>query len=127
MGMYTELVLGFNLKENTPNEVVDILTYMIESGEGDRQPVIPDHDLFKTWRWKFMLSCDSYYFAGFTHSEMSYDDIGKQWEVNIRCNLKNYDNEIEKFIDWISPYVELRGFAGYSRYEESDEPTLIYF
>ena len=125
--MYTELVLGINLKEDVPNEVVDILTYMLESDQESLEPTLPDHNLFRSDRWKFMLRCDSYYFAGFTHSEMYYDDIGKQWEINIRCNLKNYDNEIEKFINWISPYVESRGYAGYMRYEECSKPTEIYF
>ena len=127
MGMYTELVLGVNLRSDTPNEVIDILTYMTESGRGHLEPMIPHHDLFKTDRWRFMLLCGSYYFDGFTQSGFQYDDIGKNWKLNVRCNLKNYSHEIEKFINWISPYVSTRGFAGYSRCEESEEPTLIYF
>jgi hypothetical protein len=40
--------------------------------------------------------------------------------------LKNYALEIENFLDFISPYVETDGFIGYYRYEESENPALIY-
>ncbi|MDO7204281.1 hypothetical protein Q5M85_09125 [Paraclostridium bifermentans] len=42
--------------------------------------------------------------------------------------MKNYDNEIDKFIDWIKPYVEgsWYKFLGYKRNEENKEPKLIY-
>ena len=127
MGMYTELVLGVDLRSDTPNEVVDTLTYMLAIDQEDLTPIIPDHELFQTDRWEVMLRCGSSYFDGGTHSEMSYDKYGRVWRISIRCNLKNYSSEIEKFINWISPYVSTRGFAGYSRYEEEREPTLIYF
>lgn len=47
-------------------------------------------------------------------------------KVNIRANLKNYDNEIDKFLHWLAPYIDTEGFIGYTRYEEYDDPTLIY-
>ena len=46
--------------------------------------------------------------------------------LNVRCNLKNYHEEIEKFMNWLCPYIETEGFLGYMRYEECDNPTLIY-
>lgn len=72
------------------------------------------------------LTCDSYYFPSISDSKMEQDRIDQQYHLNIRCNLKNYDDEIEKFLDYISPYIETKGFLGYMRYEESEEPTLIY-
>ncbi|MCA1800256.1 MAG: hypothetical protein LC650_03090, partial [Actinobacteria bacterium] len=62
---------------------------------------------------------------GETSSSLNYDDIGG-WFLTIRCNLKDYDDEIEKFIDWITPYTDSTGFVGYKRYEQDEEPTLIY-
>ena len=46
--------------------------------------------------------------------------------LNVRCNLKNYYSEIELFLDWLCPYMETEGFIGYMRYEECDDPVLIY-
>ena len=75
-----------------------------------------------------MLLCDSYYFKADTHSTLRYDEISETWFLCVRCNVKNYQNEIEKFVDWILPYCDtLPGdFLGFSRYEETEKPTLIY-
>lgn len=129
MGMYTELVCAFELKKDTPEKVIETLKYMLDYSDEDIKT--PDHELFKTHRWEFMLRSDSYYFTGTTDSSMRKDDIADSYIVNVRCNLKNYDDEIEKFLDWIKPYIskdymEEREFIGYSRYEEAERPTLIY-
>lgn len=123
MGMYTELNIGVSLRSDTPENVIDILKYML----GDINNVeTTDHPLFSTQRWAFMLRCDSYYFDGRTDSSMERDDIDHEYKLNVRCNLKNYDNEIDLFLDFIRPYLETNGFLGYKRYEEFDDPTLIY-
>lgn len=123
MGMYTELNIGVNLRSDTPQNIIGILQYML--GDVD-EVAVTDHPLFSTPRWDMMLQCDSYYFDGRTDSSMELDDISHRYELNVRCNLKNYDNEIELFLDFIRPYLETVGFIGYTRYEEDDDPTLIY-
>lgn len=126
MGMYTELHFNVRLKPDVPTPVLEVLNYMI--GTDEFQPLIPDHPLFSAPRWAIMLRCDSYYFDADTHSTLRYDDIGRQHSLCIRTNFKNYDGEIEKFIDWIRPYLDKdKGdFLGFYRYEETEEPTLIY-
>lgn len=126
MGMYTELVMAIELKQDISKDVMDVLWYMLGDSEDEDNLRIPPHDLFKTDRWNFMLRSDSYYFDGVTDSKMRKDFINGFFTLNIRCNLKNYDDEIEKFVDWIRPYSNTTGFVGYKRYEENDEPTLIY-
>lgn len=125
MGMYTELVMAVQLKKNTPEDVIETLKYMV--GDIDYLATVPIHDLFETARWRSMLRSNSYYFDGDTLSTMRYDDISRAYHLTIRCNLKNYDSEIEKFLDWIAPYSCTTGFVGYGRYEEAESPTLIYF
>jgi hypothetical protein len=129
MGMYTELVLAIELKSSIEPQVIKILSYMV--GDNEVEPVIlPDHPLFKTPRWSFMLEGDSYYFDGVTNSILKEDNLFPEqptYYLTIRCNLKNYDDEIDKFLDWIKPYTESKGFIGYKRYEEDKEPTLLYF
>ncbi|WP_331828047.1 hypothetical protein [Bacillus velezensis] len=129
MGMYTELVCAFKLIEETPRSIIEILEFM--TGQRDEHPSeLPEHNLFsEDTRWKWMLQSDSYYFDGKTHSKIENDAVVGGCYVSIRCNLKNYDDEIEKFIDWISPYIQKdydHYFIGYERYEEDKEPTLIF-
>lgn len=57
---------------------------------------------------------------------MEYDDISKTYRVSIRASLKNYDSEIEKFLDWLLPYIDTNGFIGYERHKDMDNPILIY-
>lgn len=128
MGMYTELHFNSELKKTTPVEVLDVLGYML--GEREEKPSdLPEHPLFGTERWQIMLRMDSYYFDADTHSTMRFDEISETFYLCIRCNLKNYDSEIEHFIDWIMPHLDKYdgNFLGFYRYEEDEEPTLIYY
>lgn len=129
MGMYTQLHVGTRLKKDLPEDKVNILKYMI--GKTKAEPEIMEaHPLFKASRWHYMLQCDSYYFDYKTTSLFKYDDIGNHWWFNVTCNLKNYENEIALFLDWLYPLIEdsidEKEFIGYYRYEENDIPNLIY-
>lgn len=124
MGMYTEINVCFDLLKDTPKDIVDILHCLVEGT--DTPSILPEHKFFKCDRWDMVACCDSYYFDGSTNSKMVFDDISKTWKINIRANLKNYDSEIEEFLDWLEPYIETDGFIGYMRYEEWEDPTLIY-
>jgi len=126
MGMYTEFHFNAALKDNAPNSVIEILEFML--GDSAERPELPAHLLFQSDRWEWMLRCDSYYFDADTHSTLKYDEVSKQYYLCIRCNLKNYNDEIEKFILWIMPYLDKHpgDFLGFSRYEETEKPTLIF-
>lgn len=125
MGMYTELHYNAELVSDVPESVLAVLRYML--GMRNNAPELPDHPLFRTSRWHIMLTCDSYYFAADTHSTLRWDEIGDCWYLCVRSNLKNYDQEIERFIEWVDPYVEAGEgeFLGFYRYEESENPTVI--
>lgn len=128
MGMYTELIFSAELDGNLPAEVNRILRFMC-TGE-DKPDKLPEHELFKTGRWSSLFRGSSYYFVDTIPPIFRYDEIGEDWRLTTRANLKNYDREIEKFIDWIKPYV--RGGCGGREYfaivcyEEQDEPTIYY-
>lgn len=122
MGMYTELVLGVKIVPD--KKVLQKLEYMLDN---DKPDVEIKHSLFSdATRWNYMLMCDSYYFDGQTDSKLVHDNICGGDYLNVRCNLKNYGDEIELFLDWLCPYIETEGFLGYMRYEEAEDPTLIY-
>lgn len=131
MGMYTELVCAFELESDTPKEVIQILRHMTgqEKELGMDESELPSHPLFGTERWRFMLQSDSYYFPGDTHSRLKIDNLyptKPMYYLTIRCNLKNYDNEIDNLLSWLGRYTRTTGFIGYKRYEEAEEPTLLY-
>lgn len=124
MGMYTEINVCFDLMRDPPKNVVNILHYLIE--KADIPLILPKHKFFECDRWDKVACCDSYYFDGSTNSKMVFDNISKTWKINIRANLKNYNSEIEKFLNWLAPYIDTKGFLGYKRYEECEDPILIY-
>ena len=131
MGMYTELVLGIQLRKLQDHEryVLEILEYMCGKTKGldvSKDKLEKEHPLFQTERWHIMLCCDSYYFDGQTNSFVTYDEDSTY--LTVRCNLKNYDHEIQHFLDWIARYSDYKysEFVGYMRYETCDFPTLIY-
>lgn len=125
--MYTELVLGVDLFRNTPEEVIDILEYMIEGNLTDVRSGISNHPLFKTNKWRSMLRCYSIYFGGDTISKLvkpsySFD----MYHLSVRSNIENYESEIELFLNWLNPYIDTNGFIGYMKDETFDDPYLIY-
>jgi hypothetical protein len=126
MGTYTELHFNSRLKKDLPENVVETLQYMI--GQKTKPENLPEHELFECARWLLLFTCDSYYFDADTYSTLRFDRIADRYYLCIRSNVKNYDNEIEKFIDWIMPYLEKDegNFLGFYRYEETEHPTLIY-
>ena len=126
MGNYTALNCAFELKKDTPQTVLDILRYMAD-GTGYLPP-LPDHPLFACHRWRSLFTCDSYYFDDQTHTDVLFDDCTDTWYVSVRSNLKNYDGEIGKFFDWVTPYIDKMDgeFVGYHRYEQNEVPTLVF-
>lgn len=123
MGMYTELNIGVELKRDTPQEVIDVIDYM--AGNKETIENIPNHPLFDTSRWAYLLRASSYYFDAQPINHFKRDDITGTYFLTSVSNLKNYHSEIELFLDWISKYIDTDGFIGYKRYEESRYPTLI--
>lgn len=131
MGMYTDFCFDCELKADTPPEVITLLQAWMDNAMGHYAGVhrpLPDHALFRTPRWHMIGWCGSAYFSAQPHRsfEKLYDST---WTLNIRSNHKNYDNEIELFIDWINPYIVAAegDFLGFYRYEENQHPTLIFY
>lgn len=132
MGMYTEFVFASELKKETPIAIIKVLESMISGNFIENKDyVINNHNFFKCDRWKWLFLSDSYYFDGESMSNIEYDKISNTYFLTVRSNLKNYNEEILNFIDFIYPYLvpksEEDDFLGYYRYEKRREPTLIYY
>lgn len=124
MGMYTELHFSVELKPNLPQQVIDTLAHM--TGQVPTAPgALPEHPLFRTGRSASMLICDSTYFPAETATDFVLES--SRWHLSVRSNFKNFDDEVDHFLDWIGQYVNAdEECLGYYRYEEDAHPTLIY-
>ena len=125
MGMYTELVLKCEVRGDAPDVVKKVVRHLF-SGEA-APDTLPGHVFFSCHRWEMIGSGSSAYH----HPEAVNSLVKYDWSENIhifsRSDLKDYEDEIAKFIDWITAYVDGSGETciGWSWYEEEDKPTLI--
>jgi hypothetical protein len=124
MGMYTELFLQVGLKSDTPKNVIDTLNYMLGNTEE-----VPDLVYTTQGRMMWMLQSSSFYHYPFAHSHLDRIDYSNSYYLFVRCDLKNYSNEIEEFLDFISPHVDGRDckYQGHYLYEGSEFPTRLSF
>lgn len=116
MGSYTQFF--FAAKVNDEPAVIDVLRFMLFGGD---RPALPDHPLFKTDRWDCMLRMEDLHVAKLQKGFMD------KWSVVAHSNFKNYDNEIDKFVDWIRPHLCGLGpdMIGFKLYEHDENPTII--
>lgn len=123
MGVYTELIFQGEVKFDIPKQIQELFDYFFGDSEElylyiDKRDKLPDHCFFDCPRWRHIGHMSSYYFTPFPLRYMQ----GKKF-VFLRCDLKNYDNEIELFLDWIRPYMV--DFYGWHWYEEDEQPTFF--
>lgn len=124
--MYTELIFGAELKKDTPIEVIEALRYML--GESEAKPIsfpLPGA------RCEWLFQGGSYYFAITKPvKKMWFDMISKSYSISTRSNIKNYEEEIQTFLEWIKPYIERgsgsRDMYAIVIYEEQAEPDIYY-
>ena len=112
MGMFTECLVKIKLKDDTPSGVIDILRHLFHTG--DEVPQLPNHSFFKCERWRLTGLCSN--------------GVYYPYNISSTFEIRNYENEIEHFFDWVMPYVrdEEGKCIGYSWHEEALVPTLIY-
>ena len=99
----------------------------VASGTVSRE-LLPEHEFFDCPRWDFLFNCDSYYNPGI--SVRGYEDGPRDIiRVSGVGDFKNYDDEILLFLDWVLPFASAYdedAFLGYFKYEECQNPTLIF-
>ncbi len=127
MGMYTEFHFNSELREDVPEDVLVVLRFML--GRSGYPKELPSHELFSSSRWSHMLRSDSPYFDADACSTLRFDHLTNSYYLCVRCSLKDYDNEISSFVDWITPYLEKSDgdFLGFSRYAQVQEPAVFYY
>lgn len=125
MGMYTELVLKCRIKENSPDSVKAVINHLFCSA--DAPETLPEHPFFGLTRWHCIGGMSSFYHHPEVVNSVPKFDFTDSNYIFSRSDIKNYDGEIEAFIDWIKPYLENEEgeCIGWSWYEEDLQPTLI--
>jgi len=98
MGMYTELIIGCRLKQDTPAEVVSVLLELIEG-----EPVTRATDLGFCCSL-FKGSSFAYFAVREPRANMYTDDEGFI-VIDSRAHFKNHDDLIERFLSWLKPHV----------------------
>ncbi len=126
MGMYTLFHASFVVKVDAPVEIKDAL---FKLADGQSAPI--DHPFFKCERATLLFTCSSAYFydaeQGLCIVQNGHEyDSPEQVTVRVRSSLKNYNGEIEKFVDWIKPHIDPEsGPVIYSRYEETNQNKVF--
>jgi len=135
MGHYTELQFKIKLRKDAPDNVVSILKrVLIERDLGhdkvlfDTKDVFKpelDHDFFKCERWYMLFLSTNWgdIQGGKMYQEKEY------WVVDLHTEFKNYDSEIDKFIDWITPFIvgrKKKQYVGWWKSESMDSRINIY-
>lgn len=127
MGMYTGLILDCYLKEETFWSWWDIILYLTDRANNPLPGILPKHPFFECKRWREIGAGGSAYLDEDFPANSTFKDLGEeQYHLHISCNLKNYDKEIERFLEWIEKYIHIFRY-GWIRYEECKLKTLINF
>lgn len=111
MGMYTQFIVDCKLKRETPCEIIKCLQDMING---------VDNNLFTYFRNPLDNYCQT------NNYPKSFDDL----TLKAHGDIKNYYNDIGRFVEFIKPYVEIgllddSAFAK-SLYETYDEWSYYY-
>lgn len=120
MGMYTELVLKCRIKREIPAKEKAVLEYLFAWKE--KPSALPDHPFFKTTHWDAIGRSNSFY-----HVPQAFSCFDGEY-LFTRSDLKNYENEIDLFLDFINPYIthDTDHFLGWVWYESNEKPTYIF-
>ncbi len=130
MGYYTRFSFKARLKEDAP---IELLNKIINENwlpndvgpifcVGEQGNLDIDHPFGKTSRWMSL-------FCGTNGEDIKTTFDVSTRKLNIESEFKDYDSEIEKFIDWITPFVQSRKknqYVGYYQGESINSPINIY-
>ncbi len=129
MGFYTELYLDCeidsSLLNDTEKEIVDY--FFNFDVDRDTPTILPNHQFFKCPRWSMIGRGGSAYFDENVSKSLTKNN--NIWSIVSRSDFKNYDDEIELFLDWFTPFIikkEEPYCVGHQQGEDDEEPTLIY-
>lgn len=137
MGYYTEANFKIHLKSNVPEKLIATLNRIIVDGDiGGGDGIFVDktlvwkppfeHGFFNCSRWYMFFRSTNWG----SHTPSKFYKSGNHWIIEIDSEFKNYEDEIEHFVNFITPYVggsKLKKFIGYSKGEAIEDPQINYY
>ena len=138
MGNYTAFHIDAKLKASTPKYVIDILKLLTVGPGEDFINFAATHeyvkkksdqlasDFFQTSHYDCLFYMDSAYFV--MDTEYFFEEHDGVWYLHGNSNLKNYDDEISKFCQFIHPYIDLPDGDNRFAYElyETGQYGVVY-
>jgi hypothetical protein len=135
MGIYTAVFVNVDLKSDMPDHMLDVLRCMCGNefqsmcGNG----MTEGKDVKKVMKglppgWSGLFLCGSYEYRRNTHFAILLRDAWSGYYSLIgRGETENYTGEIEKFFEWLIPWVhaEKGAVIGYTLHEEATSPVLV--
>jgi hypothetical protein len=133
--MYTKLDLVVALKHDTPDRVIEALHVMCRIMESHEKKKLiaalgPWDDVaeafFGTERGVWMFRGVGSLDHDHRNPRFVRDEHGGWYWLDVSFDIKNYTNEIQRFLLWIEPHVfgEAKR-VGWFRYEEEDEESAV--
>jgi len=139
MGMYTTVSLKIKLKSSTPASIINFLKKTIVDGDiglpestvmfTSKDVVKPafEHQFFKCDRW-YML------FISTNGEDLEGGRLVKHkdeclFTILLDTEFKNYDSEVDEFLDWIKPYIRSRKkkqYLGWSKHESAEDRRYFH-
>ena len=95
MGMYTEIYINVDLKEDTPEDVIHTIRAVCNRDKNSRYLEGKDD-------WWLLFNNGSYYTPSTHCGNLTYDDIGRCYSLLGKGDLKDSD-AIHEFFAWIKP------------------------
>lgn len=134
MSVYFDFALACDLKPDTPQQVLDTLSFMTRT-EDYAFDTPPAGALFGGETWRDMLRGSTTYFAGeagaMFRKALRYVHGGAEvfrYTLSFRSDVLDDDmGEYGALIEWLATYSDSEGFVGYFRAKYADHPTLLYF
>lgn len=116
--MYTEIFVNVDFKDDVPDSVIETVRKVCE-----KDFLWMDNNGHPS-RWGLLFNNGSCYT---TNTEVAILSNCKfsGWSLIGKGDIKNYESEIEKFFQFIAPWV-VNDFMGYMMYEEDSKPDLVF-
>jgi hypothetical protein len=112
--------VNVDLKRETSEEVLAVLRAMCGGEDKTALDGKPE-------RWARLFDNGSYYTPLTSCANLTFDEIRNCWSLLGKGDIKNYENEIEAFFEWLMPWVDAKegDFIGYKRHENDQKPDLV--
>ena len=129
--MYTEFIFEAELSKDTPKALIDAFTTVSRKDTGIEvtSSKLEISKFIEKFDLNMLVNCCSAYFpAQHSFFNMYYNKYSDTYGIFIRSDLKNYEQQINKFLEFIKPYVVMgcgsNDIYAHVLYELDEQPTI---